>query len=186
LQLAGRKTVVFMPGLGRLGAQTGNPAASICSLSSRARSAGISGRTETLQWLFWQMSGLGPMAGQNHHFCQYAPEQIPYAIDRYVKETNRLYGVLNKRLADREFVTGPTYSIADMAMYPWIVPHQRQRQNLDDFPHIRRWFAAVAERPATQRAYDIAARINTQPTVTEEAKAILFGQTSATADGASC
>ena len=82
---------------------------------------------QCLQWLFWQMAGLGPMAGQNHHFSVYAPEKIPYAIDRYVRETARLYGVLNKRLADREFIAG-TYSIADMASYPWIVPHQRQGQ----------------------------------------------------------
>ena len=86
----------------------------------------VRGRTEVMQWLFWQMAGLGPMAGQNHHFVQYAPEHIPYAIERYVKETTRLYGVLDRRLADREFVAGE-YSIADMACYPWIVPHERQR-----------------------------------------------------------
>ena len=95
----------------------------------------LRGRVETLQWLFWQVGGLGPMAGQNHHFSRYAPEKLPYAIERYVKETNRLYGVLNKRLADREFVAG-AYSIADMAAYPWIVPHEAQGQNLDDFPHL--------------------------------------------------
>jgi len=117
-------------------------------------------RTETLQWLFWQMGGLGPMAGQNHHFAVYAPEKLPYAIDRYVKETARLYGVMNRRLADRAFIAGDDYSIADMACYPWIVPHQRQGQNLDDFPHLRRWFQTIAARPATQRAYAIAERIN--------------------------
>jgi GST-like protein len=95
--------------------------------------ADLRGRAETIQWLFWQMGGLGPMAGQNHHFTQYAPEKVPYAIERYTKETARLYAVLNKRLADREFVAG-AYSIADMACYPWIVPHSRQGQNLDDFP----------------------------------------------------
>ena len=105
-------------------------------------------KVEVLQWLFWQMGGLGPMAGQNHHFSQYAPEKIPYAIDRYVKETNRLYGVLNKRLADRAFVAGE-YSIADMAAYPWIVPWKRQGQNLDDFPHLKRWFETIRARPAT-------------------------------------
>ena len=138
--------------------------------------ADLRGRADTLQWLFWQMGGLGPMAGQNHHFKQYAPEQIPYAIDRYVKETNRLYGVLNKRLADRQFIAG-AYSIADMASYPWIVPHQRQGQNLDDFPHMKRWFDEIAARPATIRAYAKAQEVNTQPTVSEEAKKILFGQT---------
>lgn len=136
------------------------------------------GRADTLQWLFWQMGGLGPMAGQNHHFTQYAPEQVPYAIDRYVKETNRLYGVLNKRLADRAFIAG-AYSIADMASYPWIVPHKRQGQNLDDFPHLKRWFDEIAARPATVRAYARAKEINTTPTMTEEAKKILFGQTAA-------
>ena len=136
-------------------------------------------RIETLQWLFWQMGGLGPMAGQNHHFSAYAPEKIEYAINRYVNETNRLYGVLNKRLADREFVAGD-YSIADMAAYPWIVPHERQRQNLDDFPHVKRWFHAIRQRPATVAAYEKGAAINSVPTVhTEESRRILFGQTAA-------
>jgi GST-like protein len=130
---------------------------------------------EVLQWLMWQMAGLGPMAGQNHHFVQYAPEKLPYAIDRYVKETSRLYGVLNKRLADREFVAGE-YSIADMACYPWIVPHARQQQNLDDFPHLKRWFETVRARPAVQRAYEIAKSINVRPTVDEAARKVLFGQ----------
>ena len=138
----------------------------------------LRGRAEVLQWLFWQMGGLGPMAGQNHHFSQYAPEKIPYAIERYVKETNRLYGVLNKRLADRPFVAGD-YSIADMAAYPWIVPHERQGQNLDDFPHLKRWFEEIGARPATVRAYERAKEINTEPTMSEEAKKVLFGQTAA-------
>ena len=140
--------------------------------------ADIRGRTDVVQWLFWQMGGLGPMAGQNHHFKQYAPEKLPYAIDRYVNETNRLYGVLNKRLADRPFIAG-AYSIADMASYPWIVPYERQGQNLDDFPHLKRWFHGIAARPATQRAYAKAKEVNTQPTVSEEAKKLLFGQTAA-------
>jgi GST-like protein len=141
--------------------------------------ADLRGRTEAIQWLFWQMGGLGPMAGQNHHFVQYAPEQLPYAIERYVKETNRLYGVLNKRLADREFVAGATYSIADIASYPWIVPHERQRQSLDDFPHLKRWFDAIKARPGTVRAYDRIKEVNTQPTVDPAARAVLFGQTAA-------
>jgi GST-like protein len=139
----------------------------------------LRGRNETLQWLFWQMGGLGPMAGQNHHFTQYAPEPIPYAIERYVKETARLYAVLNKQLADREFIAGD-YSIADMACYPWIVPHERQRQNLDDFPNLKRWFAAIRERPATQRAYALAKEINPAPVVNEDAKRVLFGQDAST------
>ncbi|MDR3522193.1 MAG: glutathione binding-like protein [Acidocella sp.] len=137
--------------------------------------ADVRGRTEVMEWLFWQMGGLGPMAGQNHHFGTYAPEKLPYAIERYVKETNRLYGVLNKRLADREFIAGD-YSIADMASYPWIVPYERQQQNIDDFPHLKRWFNAIAARPAVQKAYAIAKEINQQPTVTAESKKILFGQ----------
>jgi GST-like protein len=143
----------------------------------------VRARAEVMQWLFWQMAGLGPMAGQNHHFVQYAPEQIPYAITRYVNETNRLYGVLNKRLADREFVAGSEYSIADMAIYPWIVPHQRQRQKLEDFPHLKRWFDLIAARPATVRAYELAKTINTAPTVSEEARRFLFGQTAETLSG---
>lgn len=135
-------------------------------------------RTEVMQWLFWQMGGLGPMAGQNHHFVQYAPEPLPYAINRYVNETNRLYGVLNQRLADRPFIAGE-YSIADMACYPWIVPHERQRQNLDDFPHLKRWFEAVKARPAVERAYALASRINTAPTVNAQSSPLLFNQTAA-------
>jgi GSH-dependent disulfide-bond oxidoreductase len=140
----------------------------------------VRGRAEVLQWLFWQMGGLGPMAGQNHHFKVYAPEKIPYAIDRYVKETNRLYGVLNKRLADREFVAGE-YSIADMASYPWIVPHERQGQRLEDFPHLKRWFEAIKARPATVRAYDKVKEVNPQAgqPMGEAEKKLLFGQTAA-------
>ena len=140
----------------------------------------LRGRTECIQWLFWQMGGLGPMAGQNHHFVQYAPEKLPYAIERYVKETSRLYGVLNKQLSDgRDYICGD-YSIADMACYPWIVPHERQRQNLRDFPHLAAWFERIQHRPATQRAYDLAKSINVQPTVDEQAKKLLFGQDAST------
>lgn len=140
----------------------------------------VRGKAEVTQWLFWQMAGLGPMAGQNHHFVQYAPERIAYAMDRYVKETNRLYGVLDKRLADRDYVAGD-YSIADMAIYPWIVPYKKQMQSLEDFPNLKRWFETVAQRPAVKRAYDLAREINTKPSVTEESRAILFGQTAAPA-----
>jgi GST-like protein len=136
----------------------------------------LRGRVQVTQWLFWQMAGLGPMAGQNHHFARYAPEKIPYAIERYVKETNRLYGVLNKRLAEHAFLAGD-YSIADIAAYPWIVPYEAQGQRLEDFPHLKRWFTAIHDRPATVRAYAKAATINTQNTLTEEAKRVLFGQT---------
>ncbi|MEM0981804.1 MAG: glutathione S-transferase N-terminal domain-containing protein, partial [Cyanobacteria bacterium P01_H01_bin.58] len=133
----------------------------------------IRDRTEAMQWLFWQMGGLGPMLGQNHHFSQYAPEQIPYAINRYVKETSRLYGVLDKRLADRDYVAG-AYSIADMAAYPWIVPYAKQGQNLEAFPNLQRWFQAIKARPAVERAYAKAKEVNTSTTMSEEAKKILF------------
>jgi GSH-dependent disulfide-bond oxidoreductase len=134
-------------------------------------------RLDCVQWLFWQMGNLGPLAGQNHHFALYAPEKIPYAIDRYVNETNRLYGVLNKRLSDREFMVGD-YSIADIASYPWVLP-ERQGQNMEDFPHLKRWKEAIKQRPATLRAYARAKEVN--PTAggirTEAERKILFGQT---------
>lgn len=119
------------------------------------------------------------MAGQNHHFKQYAHEKLTYAIERYVNETGRLYAVLNKRLAGRPFVAGE-YSIADMAIYPWIVPHEGQGQNLEIFPHLARWFEAIRARPATQRAYAKAQEINQAPVVgDEESRRILFSQTAA-------
>ena len=137
----------------------------------------LRGRSTVLQWLYWQMGGLGPMAGQNHHFVQYAPEPLPYAIDRYVNETSRLYGVLNKQLSDgRAFIAGDDYSIADMACYPWVVPHERQRQTLPDFPHLLQWFERVRERPGTVRAYQRASEINTAPVVDTASRNLLFGQ----------
>ena len=133
-------------------------------------------RYEVLQWLNWQMGGLGPMAGQNHHFSVYAPERVPYATARYVKETARLYAVLDKRLTDREYIAGD-YSIADMASYPWIVPYERQQQDLNNFPHLKRWFEGMAQRPAVIKAYDIARQIvpETKP-FSDDEKRILFGQ----------
>jgi GSH-dependent disulfide-bond oxidoreductase len=139
----------------------------------------LRGRAETIQWLFWQMAGLGPMLGQNHHFNVYAPEKIPYAIDRYLKESSRLYAVLDRRLAGREFIAGG-YSIADMACYPWIVPHERQKQNLDDFPQVKRWFAAIRSRPAVERAYAVAAKVPTSPVLSDQARKVLFGQDAST------
>ena len=136
------------------------------------------GRIDVMQWLFWQMGGLGPMAGQNHHFAGYAPEKIPYAIDRYVKETNRLYGVLDGKLAKTPFVAGD-YSIADMASYPWIVPYERQGQTLDDFPNLKRWFETIRARPATVAAYAKGEAINRSREMTDAEKKILFGQTAA-------
>jgi GSH-dependent disulfide-bond oxidoreductase len=142
----------------------------------------VRGRFEVLQWLFWQMGGLGPMAGQNHHFSQYAPEKLPYAIERYVKETSRLYAVLDKRLADREFIAG-AYSIADMASYPWIVPYERQSQKLEDFPNLKRWFESIKARPATERAYARAKEFQTVSPASEEARKVLFGQSASTVRG---
>lgn len=137
---------------------------------------GIRPKKEVLEWLFWQMGGLGPMAGQNHHFGQYALEKIPYAINRYVNETNRLYGVLNGQLEGKEYICGE-YSLADMACYPWIVPYQNQQQNLDQFPNLKSWFERMKIRPAVIRAYQKAQEWKNQSTVTEESKKILFGQT---------
>lgn len=116
-------------------------------------------RTDILQWLMWQMGGLGPMAGQNGHFNLYAPEKIEYAINRYIAETSRLYGVLDRRLEGRDFVAGSDYSIADMAIYPWIVPHESHRQDLAEFPNLSRWFDTIRARPATARAYSRAEEV---------------------------
>src|SRR5436190_4074244 len=139
----------------------------------------LRGQVQTLEWVMWQMGGLGPMAGQNHHFMHYAPEKLAYAIDRYVRETNRLYAVLDKRLRKRDFIVGKQYTIADMASYPWVIP-ARQGQNIDDFPDLKRWKEAIAARPATVRAYAAAKQVNppkpeNQPR-TEEERRILFGQ----------
>ena len=143
----------------------------------------LRGRFETLQWLFWQMGGLGPMAGQNNHFAHYAPEKLPYAIDRYVKETSRLYAVMDKRLKDREFLAG-AYSIADMASYPWTAIWERQGQKIEDFPNLKRWLDAIRDRPAVKRAYEAGKayqsnRSNTDP----EVRKILFGQSAETLRG---
>jgi GSH-dependent disulfide-bond oxidoreductase len=150
----------------------------LANKTSKFISTDIRPRMETLEWLFWQMGGLGPMAGQNNHFAHYAPEKLPYAIDRYIKEVNRLFGVMNKRLADRSYLAGD-YSIADMACYPWVVPWERQGQNIADFPHLKRWLEAIAGRDAVKRAYAKAKEINPGAggISTPEQRAILFGQT---------
>ena len=133
-------------------------------------------RLTTLQWLFWQMAGLGPMADQVGHFRVHARERLPYAIDRYTRETQRLYGVLDQRLGQHEFIAGK-YSIADMACYPWIVPHAAHGQDLGEFPHLQRWFDSIRTRPATARAYagvddDYS---NSPQTLPEEIRNVLFG-----------
>jgi GSH-dependent disulfide-bond oxidoreductase len=148
-----------------LGTKTG------CFLPTELRA-----HTQVMQWLFWQMGGLGPMLGQNHHFAHFAPEKIPYAIDRYVTETARLYRVLDTQLSTREFIAGP-YSIADMACHPWIASYARQSQKLEDFPNVKRWFEAVGARPAVQRAYALGSTLAASPVVlTDEARKALFGQ----------
>ncbi len=133
-------------------------------------------RTEVDKWLFWQMGGLGPMAGQAHHFRIYAPEPVPYAIKRYTDEANRLYGVLDRQLADRPFVAGD-YSIADMAAYPWIRPYERQGQKLEDFPHIKRWFETISVRPAVERALLVGKQdVKIDLSKDDKARSVLFGQ----------
>ncbi len=133
-------------------------------------------RVEVEQWLYWQMGGFGPMLGQTHHFRIYAPEPIPYAIDRYTNETNRLYGVLNKRVADRAYVAGQ-YSIADMAIVGWAKLWERQGQTIDDFPHAKRWLEEVLARPAVQRGVAVnAADRGTSDMKDPAVRAVLFGQ----------
>ncbi|MER0125589.1 GSH-dependent disulfide bond oxidoreductase [Franconibacter daqui] len=110
-------------------------------------------RQATLQWLFWQVGGFGPMLGQNHHFNHFAPQPVPYAIERYQVETQRLYGVLNKRLEKTPWLGGDGYSIADIAAYPWVVSQERQRIDLNTYPAVNNWFTRIQNRPATERAW---------------------------------
>ena len=140
-------------------------------------------RAEVQQWLHWQMGGLGPMAGQNHHFVRFAPEEIPYAIDRYVKETARLYGVLDRQLAEREYVAGD-YSIADMAIYPWARGWELQRQRLEDFPNMAAWLARMGARPAVQRALQVAEAISqrSDQVLTSDARKALFQESNSWAE----
>lgn len=133
-------------------------------------------RYEVVKWLMWQVGGLGPMCGQAHHFRQYTAEPIPYAIERYTNEVNRLYGVLDARLADRDYIAGE-YSIADMACWPWIKPYKGQGQVLEDFPNLKRWFLTINQRPGAREGWRVGRDwLGGGPVVTEEAKAVLFGQ----------
>lgn len=134
------------------------------------------GRTEVHTWLMWQMAGLGPICGQSHHFHGYAPPGQDYAVTRFLNETGRLYAVLDQLLADREFIAHE-YSIADMACFPWIGEHGQQRQKLEDFPNILRWYQMIGTRPAVQRAQMLADNIDTNVKVTDESRKYLFGQT---------
>jgi GST-like protein len=141
----------------------------------------LRGRYAAVQWLMWQMGGLGPMLGQNGHFLLYAPEKVPYAIDRYGREAKRLYGVLDRQLERTGAYVAGDYSIADIACFPWIVTHKRQELSLDEFPNVQRWFAAVRERPAVERGMAVAAELRTTTTPDEEARRVLFGQGTAPA-----
>lgn len=133
---------------------------------------------DVLQWLAWQVSNVGPAFGQYNHFGHYAENKIPYAIERFQNETNRLYGVMDRRLADRPFLAGE-YSIADMATYPWARAHERTGNDIGQFPHVARWLEAIAERPAVKRGIEVGRDLRTG-TLDEAAKKILFGQTATT------
>ncbi len=140
--------------------------------------ADLRGRYDVLQWLFWQVGGLGPMTGQHGHFGAYAPEPVPYAIERYRRESERLLGVLDKQLQGREFIAGDDYTIADMACHPWISPYDKAPLDLSPFAEVRRWHAAIATRPATKRAYALSKIVNPeagQP-LSDAEKKILFNQ----------
>lgn len=132
----------------------------------------IKQRAEVLQWLFWQMAGLGPMAGQNFHFSHYAPERLPYAINRYVEETARLFKVMESQLAEHDYLAGE-YSIADMASYPWVVMHKQLKQDLNDFPNLQRWYEEIKKRPATIDAYQIGMDLSNAAMLTEKTKETL-------------
>ena len=133
------------------------------------------GRVDVDQWLMWQMGGLGPMAGQAHHFRQYAPEEVPYAVARYTNEVNRLYGVMNKRLTDRDYLAGE-YSIADIACIGWVRPHRNQGQDLEDFPNLKRWFETVMARPAVGRGMAVGQEFRRNLGDDKEAQKVLFNQ----------
>jgi len=137
-------------------------------------STDIRKKKTAMEWLFWQMGGFGPMLGQNHHFARYAPEKIQYAIDRYHRETERLYGVLNKRLESREFIADD-YGIADMACYPWAAAHDWHYISLENYPNVKRWHDAIKQRPAVIKAYELGEQYKRKTEMTPEMKKILFG-----------
>lgn len=133
------------------------------------------GKYEVLQWLMFQMGGVGPMLGQAHHFRLYASEKLPYAVDRYTNEAKRLYGVMNKRLAKSTYIAGPAYSIADIAIFPWLRSWKNQGIDWNDYPHLKGWFDEVAARPAVQRGVEVLASLR-RPVHDDKARAVLFGQ----------
>ena len=146
--------------------------------TGRFGGTGVRERTIVDEWLFWQMAGLGPMTGQYGHFHVYAPEEVPYARERYRKEAERLLGVLDKRLEDRAFIAGNDYTIADMASYPWIGVYDKAPIDMTPFPQVQRWHAAIRARPATQRAYALTKQVNPDAgkALSDEEKKLLFGQ----------
>ncbi len=146
----------------------------LASKTGRFLPADDRGRFDVLQWLMFQMGGVGPMLGQNHHFRQYAPEKIPYAIDRYTNEARRLYGVMDKRLAQSAWIAGDSYTVADMAIYPWLRNWQNQGMDWADYPHLKRWFDTVGERPAVQRGVQVLADLR-KPLTDDKTRAVLFG-----------
>jgi GST-like protein len=136
----------------------------------------VRGRYEVLQWLMFQMGGVGPMLGQNHHFRQYAPEKLPYAIDRYTNEARRLYGVIDRRLASSAWLGGAEYSIADIATWPWLRNWKNQGMELSEHPHLERWFHAIEARPAVQRGVQVLAGLR-KPLTDDKTREVLFGKT---------
>lgn len=148
----------------------------LAAKTGRFLPAGDREKFEVLQWLMFQMGGVGPMLGQAHHFRMYAPEKVPYAIDRYSNEARRLYAVIDKRLATSEWLGGAEYSIADIATFPWLRSWQNQGVVLEDYPHLKRWFDTVSERPAVQRGVKVLADLR-KPVTDDKAREILFGAT---------
>ena len=136
----------------------------------------MAGRYNVVQWLIFQMSSIGPLLGQTHHFRVYAPEPIPYAVDRYTREAGRLYGVMDRRLAESEFLAGE-YSIADIACFPWLRRPERQGQRHEDFPNLKRWFDTIAARPAVQRGVEVLAEHQRTGPISAQARENLFGAT---------
>ena len=147
----------------------------LASKTGRFLPTDVRGRYEVLQWLMFQMGGVGPMLGQNHHFRQYAPEKLPYAIDRYTNEARRLYGVIDRRLAASAWLGGSDYSIADIATWPWLRNWKNQGIELSDFPHLQKWFHAIEERPAVQRGVQVLAELR-KPITDEQSREVLFGR----------
>ena len=148
----------------------------LAAKSGRLLPADVRGKYTVLEWLMFQMGGVGPMLGQAHHFRIYAPEKIPYAIDRYSNETQRLYGVMNKRLAHSKYIAGPEYSIADIAIFPWLRSWKNQGIVWDDFPHLKGWFDEIAARPAVLRGVEVLGA-QRKPITDDKAREVLFGAT---------